>query len=74
MIPKSPGKPSYLAGYESPLSCQSAQFTMGMAQNYLIFTSCYVPLTKNNFTTIKNILLQHIISCNDKIAKNLNKR
>ena len=43
MIPKSPGKPSYLAGYESPLSCQSAQFMMGMAQYNSIFTSCYVP-------------------------------
>ena len=61
-------KPSYLAGYESPLSCQLAQFSMGMTQNYSIFTSCYVPLTKKNLTTMKNILLQHIISCNDKIA------
>ena len=69
MIPKSPGKHSYLAGYESPLSCQSAQFAMGVAQNYLIFTSCYIPLMKKNLTTMKNILLQHIISCNDKIAK-----
>ena len=71
MIPKSPGKPSYLAylaGYELPLSCQSAQFMMGVAQNYPIFTSCYVPLTKKNLTTMMNILLQHIISCNDKIA------
>ena len=68
MIPKSPGKPLYLAGYESPLSCQLAQFTMGVAQDYSIFTSCYVPLMKKNLTTMKNILLQHIISCNDKIA------